>query len=120
MGIHNIISARGDALAIQFFPSNQIQIGENINIQDIHAGAHLPKELLASLDDSMPNKIPRACAITVWTWTDEEQEFYANEIEFADRDAIDARCLTTHTVCDDSDYDGEALSNIAPCTAQTI
>eukprot|EP00486_Rosalina_sp_Unknown_P004769 CAMPEP_0201570246 /NCGR_PEP_ID=MMETSP0190_2-20130828/12401_1 /ASSEMBLY_ACC=CAM_ASM_000263 /TAXON_ID=37353 /ORGANISM="Rosalina sp." /LENGTH=816 /DNA_ID=CAMNT_0047993567 /DNA_START=127 /DNA_END=2574 /DNA_ORIENTATION=- len=64
--IHNIISARGDALAVQFFPSNQVEIGENVLIEDIHAGAHLPKDLLTSLDDSMPNKIPRACAITIW------------------------------------------------------
>ena len=79
--IHNIISARGDALAIQFFPSNQVEIGENIIIEDIHAGAHLPKDLLASLDDSMPNKIPRACAITIWTWTDEDANFiYSNII----------------------------------------
>jgi len=118
--IHNIVSARGDALAMQFFPGNRVTIGANIKIEDIHAGAALSKDVLGALDNSMPNKVPRACAITVWTWTDEEQEFYPNEIEFTDRDAIDARCLTTHTVCDDSEYDGEALANIAPCTAQTI
>merc|ERR1719245_2779453 len=120
INIHNIISARGDALAIQFLPSNEVEIGANIQIEDIHAGAHLPKDLLASLDNSMPNKIPRACAVTIWTWTDEEAEFYANKISFVDRDAVSARCMTTHTVCDDSDYDGEALSNIAPCSSHTI
>jgi len=118
--IHNIVSARGDALAMQFFPGNNVQIGANVKIEDIHAGAALSKDVLGALDNSMPNKVPRACAITVWTWTDEEQEFYDNAITFVDRDAIDARCLTTHTVCDDSEYDGEALANIAPCTAQTI
>lgn len=119
--IHNIISARGDALAIQFFPSNQIEIGKKIIIEDIHAGAHLPKELLASLDDSMPNKIPRACAITIWTWTDEDSEFYSNEISFVDKDSITAKCLTTHTFCSNSAYDHEAiLPNIKPCDKTTI
>merc|ERR1711972_642895 len=78
---------------------------DNVHIEDIHAGAALSKDVLGSLENSMPNKIPRACAITVWTWTDEDQEFYANDISFVDRDAIEARCMTTHTVCDDSDYD---------------
>jgi len=121
INIHNIISARGDALAIQFFPSNQIEIGENINIQDIHAGAHLPKELLASLDDSMPNKIPRACAVTIWTWTDEESEFYSNQISFVNKDAINVKCMTTHTFCSNSAYDHESvLANIKPCDRTTI
>jgi len=118
--IHNIVSARGDALAMQFFPGNAVEIGANVKIEDIHAGAALSKDVLGSLENSMPNKIPRACAITVWTWTDEEQEFYANDISFVDRDAVSARCMTTHTVCDDSDYDGEALENIAPCSSHTI
>jgi len=59
--------------------------------------------------------IPPVCA-------EEEQEFYENDMAFVDRDAVSARCMTTHTVCDDSDYDydGEALSNIAPCSSHTI
>jgi len=118
--IHNIVSARGDALAMQFFPGNKVEIGANVRIEDIHAGAALSKDVLGSLENSMPNKIPRACAITVWTWTDEDQEFYANDISFVDRDAIEARCMTTHTVCDDSDYDGEALANIGACSSTTI
>merc|ERR1719486_919747 len=28
--------------------------------------------------------------------------------------------MTTHTVCDDSDYDGEALQNIDACSAATL
>merc|ERR1712087_800786 len=120
--IHNIVSARGDALAMQFFPGNQVQIGANVKIEDIHAGAALSKDVLGSLENSMPNKIPRACAITVWTWTDEEQEFYDNEIEFVDVDAVTARCMTTHTPCDDSIYDGEALpmANVHSFDATTI
>merc|ERR1712176_758262 len=93
----------------------------NINIQDIHAGAHLPKELLASLDDSMPNKIPRACAVTIWTWTDEESEFYSNQISFVNKDAINVKCMTTHTFCSNSAYDHESvLANIKPCDRTTI
>ena len=119
--IHNIISARGDAFAIQFFPSNQVEIGANIKISDIHAGAHLPKDLLASLDDSMPNKIPRACAVNIWTWTDEDSEFYSNQISFVDKESIDAKCLTTHTFCSNSAYDHEAiLPNIQSCDHTTI
>merc|ERR1712048_532626 len=30
--IHNIVSARGDALAIQFFPSNEVTIGSKVVI----------------------------------------------------------------------------------------
>jgi len=120
--IHNIVSARGDALAMQFFPGNAVEIGANVRIEDIHAGAALSKDVLGSLENSMPNKIPRACAITVWTWTDEDSEMYANEISFADRDAVTAKCLTTHTACDDSIYDGEALpmENVAACDSSTI
>merc|ERR1712087_890254 len=120
--IHNIVSARGDALAMQFFPGNQVEIGANVKIEDIHAGAALSKDVLGSLDNSMPNKIPRACAITVWKWTDEESEMYANEIEFVDVDAVTARCMTTHTPCDDSIYDGEALpmANVHSFDATTI
>jgi len=68
----------------------------------------------------MPNKIPRACAVTIWTWTDEESEFYANEISFVNKNAVRAKCLTTHTQCSDSDFDGEALEHIASCDATTI
>merc|ERR1719242_355740 len=68
----------------------------------------------------MPNKIPRACAVTIWTWTDEESEFYENEISFVNKDAVKAKCLTTHTQCSDSDFDGEALEHIASCDASTI
>jgi len=118
--IHNIVSARGDALAIQFFPSNKVQIGTNVVIEDIHAGAALSKSVLGSLENSMPNKIPRACAVTIWTWTDEEAEFYANDISFVNKDAVRAKCLTTHTQCSDSDFDGEALEHIASCDASTI
>ena len=32
VNIHNIVSARGDALAMQFFPSNEVTIGKNIDI----------------------------------------------------------------------------------------
>ena len=118
--IHNIVSARGDALAIQFFPSNKVQLGRNVVIEDIHAGAALSKSVLGSLENSMPNKIPRACAVTVWTWTDEESEFYENEITFVDKDSVQAKCLTTHTHCSDSDFDGEVLQNIASCDSSTI
>merc|ERR1712154_466651 len=33
--ITNIVSARGDAMAIQLFPSNKVTIGSNIHIEDI-------------------------------------------------------------------------------------
>merc|ERR1712241_1310710 len=118
--IHNIVSARGDALAIQFFPSNKVQIGSNVGIEDIHAGAALSKSVLESLPNAMPNKIPRACAVTIWTWTDEESEFYENEISFVDKDSVKAKCLTTHTQCSDSDFDGEAIEHIASCDSTTI
>jgi len=118
--IHNIVSARGDALAIQFFPSNEVTVGSKVVIEDIHAGAALSKSVLGSLTDSMPNKIPRACAVTIWTWTDEESEFYENAISFESKDSVRAKCLTTHTPCSDSDFDGEALEHIASCDATTI
>jgi len=118
--IHNIVSARGDALAMQFFPGNEVEIGANVKIEDIHAGAALSKNVLGSLENSMPNKIPRACAITVWTWTDEESEMFENAISFVDKDAVTAKCLTTHTACSDSIYDGEALEAVQACDATTI
>merc|ERR1712083_87563 len=76
--------------------------------------------VLGSLEKSMPNKVPRACAVTVWSWTDEDAEFYQNEISFVDKDSVVAKCLTTHTACSDSDFDGEALENIQSCDATTI
>ena len=119
--IYNIVSARGDALAMQFFPSNEIIVGKNIIIHDIHAGAALPKDVLLSLDDNMPNKIPRACAVTIWTWTDEDSGFTENQISFVDKEAITAKCLTYHTECSDSDYDKEALiKQIKECDHTTI
>mmetsp|Transcript_26979 Transcript_26979/g.44251 ORF Transcript_26979/g.44251 Transcript_26979/m.44251 type:complete len:991 (-) Transcript_26979:547-3519(-) len=119
--IHNIVSARGDAFAMQFFPNNKFEIGENIVISDIHAGAHLPKNVLTSLPDSMPNKIPRACAIDMWTWTDEESEFYANELTFVNQARVAAKCLTTHTFCSNSEYDHDVIqANIEPCDETTI
>jgi len=118
--IHNIVSARGDALAIQFFPSNKVTVGSNVVIEDIHAGAALSKAVLGALSNSMPNKIPRACAVTVWSWTDEEADFFQNDISFVDKDAVRAKCLTTHTHCSDSDFDGEALDRIAACDSTTI
>jgi len=118
--IHNIVSARGDALAIQFFPSNKVTVGSNVVVEDIHAGAALSKAVLGALSNSMPNKIPRACAVTVWSWTDEEADFFQNDISFVDKDAVRAKCLTTHTHCSDSDFDGEALDRIAACDSTTI
>merc|ERR1719384_976986 len=118
--IHNVVSARGDTFAVQFFPSNDVTIGPNIQIEDIHAGAALSKSVLGSLTNSMPNKIPRACAVTMWTWTDEEQEFYENQIRFEDKEAVHAKCLTTHTACSDSDFDGELLDSILSCDGSTI
>merc|ERR1719244_1630542 len=35
-------------------------------------------------------------------------------------DSVRAKCLTTHTPCSDSDFDGEALEHIASCDATTI
>lgn len=61
--IENIVSANGDAVGIEFFPSNSIEVGANIDIADIHAGAALKTDILPSLEDAMPNKLPRACAI---------------------------------------------------------
>merc|ERR1711971_1128339 len=76
---------------------------------------------LASLDNSMPNKIPRACAVTIWTWTDEDAEFYENKISFVDKEQIGVKCLTTHTFCSNSAFDHEALlANILPCDKTTI
>eukprot|EP01084_Bolivina_argentea_P098202 176497_1 len=119
--IQNIVSARGDAFAIQLFPGNQITIGPQIQIADIHAGAHLPKDLLRTLDNSMPNKIPRACAITIWQWTDPDAGFNANEIVFEDKASIEAQCLTTHTLCSDSEYEKEAIMPlIKPCDDTNI
>eukprot|EP01084_Bolivina_argentea_P117482 208641_1 len=121
INIHNIVSARGDALAINFFPSNDITIGTEIRIHDIHAGAALPKSLLSNLDDNMPNKIPRACAIDVWTWTDEDAEFTSNTLTFEDASQINAKCLTMHTECSNSAYDNEALIEyIQDCDETTI
>ena len=116
--VHNIVSARGDAFAIQFFPSNEISVGGDISISSIHAGAYLEKKVLLSLEDPMPNKIPRACAITIWTWTDDEEEFYQNKINFLDKDSMDARCVTTHTFCSNSPYDHEAILRLIARTAR--
>ena len=99
--ISNIVSARGDAMAIQLFPSNKVKIGVNIQIEDIHAGAALDANAVAALQpyNFLPNKVPRACAITVWTYTDEDSEYYSNEVEFVDKEAISAKCFTMHTEC---------------------
>lgn len=55
--IGNVVSARGDAMAMQFFPANDVQLGGDITIQDIHAGAYLDKNVLPALDSNMPNKV---------------------------------------------------------------
>jgi len=119
--ISNIVSARGDAMAIQLFPSNELQIGANIEISDIHAGSSLNTQSVRDLQphNFLPNKIPRACALTVWTWTDGD-DYVENQIEFVDKNAISAKCITGHTFCSDSDYDAEALQDVGMCDDTTI
>lgn len=99
--ITNIVSARGDAMAIQLFPSNKVTIGSNIHIEDIHAGAALDTNAVSALKPSnfLPNKVPRACAITVWTYTDEDNDYTENVVTFEDKEAVNAKCLTMHTYC---------------------
>jgi len=122
VAITNIVSARGDAMAIQLFPSNKVKIGSNIVIEDIHAGAALDTNALKALKPKnfLPNKVPRACAITVWTYTDEDSDYTENKVTFVDKDAIHAKCLTMHTDCSDSDFDGEALSSLMDCDDTTV
>eukprot|EP00488_Nonionellina_sp_1-RS-2012_P000841 TRINITY_DN134_c0_g3_i1.p1 TRINITY_DN134_c0_g3~~TRINITY_DN134_c0_g3_i1.p1 ORF type:complete len:133 (+),score=37.23 TRINITY_DN134_c0_g3_i1:291-689(+) len=79
------------------------------------------KDLLLSLDDPLPNKIPRACAITQWTWTDVDDGYTENVITFVDKSAINAQCLTMHTSCSDSDYGHETLdAEIKACDETNI
>lgn len=120
--ISNIVSARGDAMAIQLFPSNKVTFGANIEISDIHAGAALDVNAVAALKPAhfLPNKVPRACAITVWTYTDEDNDYTENVVTFEDKDAISAKCLTMHTDCSDSEFDGEALDVTAECDETTV
>jgi len=120
--ITNIVSARGDAMAIQLFPSNKVTIGSNIHIEDIHAGAALDTNAVSALKPSnfLPNKVPRACAITVWTYTDEDNDYTENVVTFEDKEAVNAKCLTMHTYCSDSEFDGEALENVADCDETTM
>ena len=162
--ITNIVSARGDAMAIQLFPSNKVTIGSNIHIEDIHAGAALDTNAVSALKPSnfLPNKVPRACAITVWTYTDEDNDYTENVVTFEDKEAVNAKCLTMHTYCrfvvwlsfdwlpccgriltlqpikvlfrecggnmvwlnvlgfSDSEFDGEALENVADCDDTTM
>jgi len=121
--INNIVSARGDAMAIQLFPSNHVHFGSNIQISDIHAGAALDVNAIKALKSSdkfLPNKVPRACAITVWTYTDEDSGYYENKVTFDDVGAVNAKCLTMHTDCSDSDFDGEAVAHILDCDDSTL
>merc|ERR1712176_1191690 len=67
--VRDIVSARGDAFGVQFFPGNVFKIGGDVSIENVHAGAALGKNVLPSLENHMPNKIPRACAVDVWTYT---------------------------------------------------
>jgi hypothetical protein len=41
--IHNIVSARGDALAMQFFPGNKVEIGANVKIEIFTRARPSPK-----------------------------------------------------------------------------
>jgi len=107
--VRDIVSARGDAFGIQFFPGNVFKIGGYVSIENVHAGAALGKNVLPSLENHMPNKIPRACAVDVWTYTDEESFPVGNRIEWVDKEKMRAKCLTTHTYCGNSQYDHEAL-----------
>eukprot|EP00488_Nonionellina_sp_1-RS-2012_P002187 TRINITY_DN40_c0_g1_i2.p1 TRINITY_DN40_c0_g1~~TRINITY_DN40_c0_g1_i2.p1 ORF type:complete len:189 (-),score=44.74 TRINITY_DN40_c0_g1_i2:357-923(-) len=68
----------------------------------------------------MPNKIPRACAMSVWTWTDVDHDLTQNIISFKDKSKINAQCLTTHASCSRSDYDEEMLDEIKPCDDSNI
>jgi len=123
VNINNIVSARGDAMAIQLFPSNHVHFGTNIQISDIHAGAALDKNAISALKSSdkfLPNKVPRACAITVWTYTDEDSGYYENKVTFDDVGAVSAKCLTMHTDCSDSEFDGEAIADLMDCDETTL
>jgi len=105
------------------FPSNHIHFGTNIQISDIHAGAALDVNAIKALKSSdkfLPNKVPRACAITVWTYTDEDSGYYENKVTFDDVGAINAKCLTMHTDCSDSDFDGEAVAHLLDCDDSTL
>jgi len=119
--IHNIVSARGDAMAIQLFPSNDVVFGPSIQIEDIHAGAALNYQAISKLlpMNFLPNKVPRACAITIWTYTDGD-DLTENHVVFEDKNAITAKCLTMHTECSDSAFDGEALDHLMECDDSTL
>ena len=118
INVNNIVSARGDAFGIQFYPSNNIIIDGNINITDIHAGAFLKYNKLPK--ENMPNKVPRGCGIDKFTYFDTDQGYYKNEILFQDIKNINTKCVTFHTECDTSEYDVEWSINVDKCDDSTI
>merc|ERR1712228_489474 len=53
------------------------------------------------------------------TYTDADNGYTENQIEFVDKDAISAKCFTAHTECSNSDFDEEGLS-VLPCDDTTV
>jgi len=100
--ISDVISARGDAFGIQIFPSNNLKIGGDILISDIHAGAYITKDDVT--EPYLPNKMPRSCAIDKWQYVDEDNKYYENVVTYDDDINMKASCVTRHTSSCAIDY----------------
>jgi len=114
--IRSLISARGDAIALQVWPGNEVEIGA-VKIEDIHAGAYLYEEELPSVN--MPNKVPRACAVDYWTWFDDDTGFSENSISY-NLDQITAKCFTSHMSCAGSGFGEDLISEYESCDENNL
>jgi len=110
LSINRIISARGDAAGLRLYPGNELILG-TITISDIHAGAYAKStDTFLTDEDHLPNKLPRACGIDHWTYSDDDDVTLAlNSITY-DESKISVSCLTYMVGCS-WDYSSELISN---------
>jgi len=106
--ISDILSARGDAHAFRVLGDNKINIG-NVEISDVHAGAHLETNEISA--PYLPNKQPRACALSLWKEN--------NEINYIEQKTISSRCLTMHKECS-SDFENDYFTKHEDCTDEDL
>jgi len=118
LSIRRIISARGDAAGLRLYPGNELTLG-TITISDIHAGAYAKStDALLSDEDHLPNKVPRACGIDHWTYSNDDDDTLAlNSITY-DESKISVSCMTYMAGCS-WDYSAELTSNyVEQCSTE--
>ena len=88
-----------------------------ITIRDVHGGAYANSDDVL-LYKARPNKIPRGCAIDMWTYFDEDDDtLQENKVTFKDNSEITGSCISGLVSCDWT-YSTELIETLNECSTE--